>query len=107
MKKRVSLILIIFLVFFIQFRLANALTSNECRHYEDGVCQDLNFQYIEASTILPSEQEIPTVSQQGQVFPSFFILIFQLIGIVTLFSLLIILVQEFIKSSKKTKKSKR
>lgn len=107
MEKSVCLILIIFLVFFIQFRLANALTASECRHYEDGVCQDLNFQYTETSTIMPSEPETQAVSQQGQVFPSFFILIFQLIGIVTLFSLLIIIVQEFIKSTKKTKKSKR
>jgi len=104
MKKSMTLILIIFLVFFMQFRLANALTASECRHYEDGVCQDLNIQYTETSITSPSEELQTPASQQIQVFPSFFIFIFQLIGIVILSSLLIILIQKLSKSRKKPKK---
>ncbi|MHA1865446.1 MAG: hypothetical protein ACTSWZ_02975 [Candidatus Heimdallarchaeaceae archaeon] len=106
MKKNIVFILIFFLVFFIQFKLANGLTTR-CRHYIDGVCQPPGgYLYIEEVSI---KEKVPTTTpiKTYPKFPSFIVLIFQLIGIVVLFTLLIIMIQELLKSKgKKSKKGK-
>jgi len=89
MKKYLVFILMFFLAFSIQLRLVNSLSPYECRNYVDGVCADEGY-IVEIST---------------QIYPENFIaLIFQLVGIVTLVTILIILLQEVFKSSKKSRK---
>jgi hypothetical protein len=105
MKKNIVFILIFFLLFFIQFGLVSGL-SVRCRHYVDGVCQtEEGYSYSYSEEVVTPEVE--EVAKPYTEPPKFVVLIFQLIGIVVLVSLLIIMVQEFIKSrSKKPKKGR-
>jgi preprotein translocase subunit SecG len=105
MKRLLAFVLIFFLVFSLNLRLVNSLTSRECRSYVDGVCQSdqgyiLEIQTGEAATtpITPSESYQP---------PNFIVLIFQMIGIVTLFIILVIIVQEMLKTTKKKSKIRK
>jgi hypothetical protein len=109
MKKSVIIGLTFFLFFIFQFTLANALSITRCHQYVDGACQDtggyINYPQETTTTTEKTPQEIVTPSTQYPEPFNFIIMIFQLIGIITLFTLLIIIFQELKKSPKK--KSKR
>lgn len=110
MKRELVFILIFFLVFFINFRLVNALTTGECRHYENGICQNIiSIQSPSGASVeQPQQPEVPMQLQQTSQLPTFMILIFQLIGIIVLFTLLFLVVQELVKSqNKKVRKKKK
>lgn len=103
MKKYLSFALIFFLVFSLQFKLVNSLPPGECRYYVDGICADEGYS-IEEEVPLETSGTVETNVPSSEPV-KLIILIFQLIGIVVLFVILIILIQEMIKS--KSKKPKR
>jgi len=100
MKKKLVFVLILFLFF--STHLVSA--STKCRYYLDGVCQsegEYITNYIEE--ISPSLPEKIVTEVNGPSLDSFnfVIMIFQLIGIIVLFALLIMIIQELIKPNKK------
>jgi hypothetical protein len=104
MKKYLVFVLIFFLVFSFQFKLANSLSPGECRYYVDGICADEGYS-IEGEVPLETSGTIETNVPSPEP-AKFTTLIFQLIGIVVLFVVLIILVQEIIKSKSKKPRKK-
>ena len=108
MEKYLIFILIFFLVFSLNLRLVSSLTSRECRSYIDGVCQSNQGYSLEIQTeeTQPGETTAVTPSESYQI-PNFIVLIFQMIGIVTLVTVLVILVQEMLKSSKNKSKIRK
>jgi hypothetical protein len=97
MKRSIVFILIFFLVFFIQLVSA----STRCRHYIDGVCQSGGI----IEEVVSSEEKLPVTYPTPQPeLPKFVILLFQSIGIIVLFALLIMMIQELIKSKKPKKR---
>lgn len=105
---------LIFLLFFIlQFNLVYSLSTSQCRYYVNGVCQPEGgylMNYTEENPL--SEEplsEITTPYQSTAPYQNpfnFIIMIFQLIGIIVLFTLLIMITQEIIKSRNKRAKKR-
>lgn len=105
MKKGIALILIFFLAFSLNFQLAKGLSTNQCRHYVDGVCQTQDM-YPQSPEETTQNVYVPETTQETTTAepPKFVIAIFQLIGIAVLFALLMMLIQEMRKSGQKTKR---
>lgn len=103
MKKYLVFVLIFFLVFSFQFKLVKSLPPGECRYYVDGICADEGYS-IEEEVPLETSGTVETNVPSPEPV-NFINLIFQLIGIIVLFIILILLVEEIIKS--KSKKHRR
>ena len=108
MKKQLAFILIFFLAFSLQFKPAWSLSTAQCRYYVDGVCQSEGgyiTNYTEETSPYLPEKTVTEVTGPSLNSFNLVIMIFQLIGIIVLFSLLIMIIQELIKPDKK--KSRR